>query len=342
MKCNLIKKFVATAAVALTGWAATANADTQLSVYTAFESDDLAAYKQAFEKQHPDIKINWIRDSTGVVTAKLLAEKDNPRADAVWGLAVTSVDFLKAKGVLLSNMPESASKLGDKFVDSGPNPTWFGTSGWVSAIIYNKVEGEKNSVPKPESWDDLIKPVYKGNLIMPHPASSGTGFMFVSAWLQSWGEEKGWAYMDKLHENMSRYTHSGSSPAVLTGRGENIVGLSFELRGSRLIEQGAPIEIIMPKEALGWEMNVFSAVAGTKKLDAVKMLAEWAASEEAMRIYGNKRAVIAMPKYGSKLTGVPADVTERIMKQDFAWAAANRERILKEWESRYGSKADPK
>ena len=61
-----------------------------------------------------------------------------------------------------------------------------------------------------------------------------------------------------------------------------------------------------------------------------------------MRIYGKKRAVIAMPKFGSKLTGVPADVTERIMKQDFAWAAANRERILKEWESRYGSKADPK
>ena len=46
---------------------------TELTVYTAYENDDLAAYKKAFEAANPDIVINWVRDSTGVVTAKLLA-----------------------------------------------------------------------------------------------------------------------------------------------------------------------------------------------------------------------------------------------------------------------------
>ena len=43
---------------------------------TAVEAEDLARYAEEFNKDHPDIKINWVRDSTGIVTAKLLAEKD--------------------------------------------------------------------------------------------------------------------------------------------------------------------------------------------------------------------------------------------------------------------------
>jgi iron(III) transport system substrate-binding protein len=48
-----------------------------LLVYTALEDDELAVYIPAFKKAHPDINLNIVRDSTGIVTAKLLAEKDN-------------------------------------------------------------------------------------------------------------------------------------------------------------------------------------------------------------------------------------------------------------------------
>jgi iron(III) transport system substrate-binding protein len=76
-------------------------AATELTVYTAYENDDLKAYKAAFEKDNPGIVINWVRDSTGVVTAKLIAEKENPRADVVWGLAVTSLLVLEDLDLLL-------------------------------------------------------------------------------------------------------------------------------------------------------------------------------------------------------------------------------------------------
>jgi iron(III) transport system substrate-binding protein len=44
---------------------------TQLLVYTALEVDQLKAYQDGFNKVHPDIDIKWVRDSTGVITAKL-------------------------------------------------------------------------------------------------------------------------------------------------------------------------------------------------------------------------------------------------------------------------------
>ena len=62
-------------------------AQTELTVYTAVEAEDLARYAAAFNEEHPDITINWVRDSTGIITAKLLAERDNPQADVIWGLA---------------------------------------------------------------------------------------------------------------------------------------------------------------------------------------------------------------------------------------------------------------
>jgi len=52
---------------------------TQLTVYTALETDQIKAYETGFNKQYPDIELKWVRDSTGVITAKLLAEKANPQ-----------------------------------------------------------------------------------------------------------------------------------------------------------------------------------------------------------------------------------------------------------------------
>lgn len=322
--------------------ATAAQAKTALTVYTAYENDDLTAYKEAFEKANPEVEINWVRDSTGVVTAKLIAERENPRADVVWGLAVTSLDILKSHDLLQAYAPANVEKIPAKFRDPVDPPFWFGNSAWICAIIYNEVEGKKTETPRPSTWKDLTDPAYRGQIVMPHPASSGTGFMYVSAWIQEFGEEEAWKFMDSLHENIARYTHSGSAPAVLAARGEHIIGLSFEIRGSRLKEQGAPIDIVLPKEALGWDMNAFGIIKGTKKLEAAQQLADWAASEEAMKIYGATRAIVAMPGMAKALPHMPADLGDRIMTQDFEWAAANRERILKQWEERYGSKADPR
>ena len=67
---------IAAAAIGLLGGKALA---AELTVYTAVEAEDLKKYAARFNEDYPDIKINWVRDSTGIVTAKLLAEKNNPK-----------------------------------------------------------------------------------------------------------------------------------------------------------------------------------------------------------------------------------------------------------------------
>ena len=322
--------------------ASAAVAKTTLTVYTAIEADDLKKYAARFNEDHPDIEIKWVRDSTGVVTAKLLAEKANPQADVIWGLAATSLLVLKPEGLLLPYAPKGLEKLDAQFRDGGNPPSWVGMDAWVAAICFNTVEGQKKGLPKPTSWKDLTKPVYKGQVVMPNPASSGTGFLDVSSWLQVFGEAEGWKYMDGLHENVGVYVHSGSKPCTMAGAGEYPIGISFEFRAARQKKQGAPLDIVFPSERSGWDMEATSIVKGTKNLEAAKTLVDWSVSEKAMKLYNEGYAVVAIKGMAKPIEFLPADMLEHMIKNDFQWAATNRSRILGEWERRYGAKSEPK
>ncbi len=313
-----------------------------LTVYTAVEAEDLKKYAARFNEDHPDIQIQWIRDSTGVITAKLLAEKDNPQADVIWGLAATSLLLFKSQGMLEPYAPKGLEKLDPKMRDKANPPSWVGMDAWVAALCVNTIELEKNNLPMPTSWADLTKPVYKGHVIMPNPNSSGTGFLDVSSWLQMMGEEGGWKYMDALHENISRYTHSGSAPCKLAASGETTIGVSFAFRGAKEMTKGAPVKVVVPKEGVGWDMEATAIVKGTKKLAAARTLVDWSISEKANRMYNEGYAVIGIQALAKPVDNFPADLISKMIDNDFEWAANNRARILAEWQKRYDSKSDPK
>ena len=336
------KKSFALAAFATMMMSSAAWAETELTVYTAIEAEDLKRYAETFNQDHPDIKLNFIRDSTGVVTAKLLAEKDNPQADVIWGLAATSLLVLKAEGMLEPYAPKGVELLKTEYVDKDNPPAWVGMDGWAASICYNTVEGEKLGLTAPKSWKDLTKPEYKGHVVMPNPASSGTGYLDVSSWIQLFGEKEGWAYMDGLHQNIATYTHSGSKPCKMAAAGETVIGISFEFRAAKSKAEGAPIDIIIPEEGIGWDMEASAIVAGTAKEEAAKTLIDWSVSKKANEMYNVGWAIVAMPGVAKPVPHLPANIEEKMIKNDFEWAANNRNAILDEWSKRYDSKSEPK
>ena len=317
-------------------------AKTDLLIYTAVEADELAKFKSAIEKAVPEVEVKWVRDSTGIITSKLLAEKDNPRADIVWGHAATSLVFLANQGYFQGYAPKGLDKLDKRYYDTkNKAPLWVGQRVYGAAVCYNTVEGKKKNLPVPASWNDLTKPVYKGSVIMPNPNSSGTGFLDVSSWLQMWGEDKGWKFMDALHNNISRYTHSGSAPCKLAASGETPIGVSFAYRVVKSMEEKAPLQLVLPSEGLGWEVEAFGIVRNTKKLALAKKVADWSVSAEAMKLYAPGYEAVAMPGIPNPTKALQG-IDAKFAKNDFGWAADNRTRILNEWAKRYDSKSDPK
>jgi len=336
------KTLTAAAAVGVFAAGPAAAQKTTLTVYTALETDQLKAYQEGFNKVNPDIEITWVRDSTGVITAKLLAEKAAPKADVIMGVAATSMAIFDKEGMLQPYAPAGLARIAPFYRDSKNPPAWVGMDVWGATICFNTVEAQKKNIPKPETWKDLTKPVYKGQIVMPHPASSGTGYFDVTAWLQIYGEAEGWKYMDGLHENIAQYMHSGSRPCAAAANGEYVVGISFEYRANREKAQGKPIDLVFPKEGLGWDLEAIGIYKGTKNLAAAQKLMDWAASDAAMALYAKNFAIVAVQALSQPLPNVPANYASLLAKNDFEWAATNRDKILAEWSKRYESKAAPK
>lgn len=312
-----------------------------LVVYTAAEADQLPAYEAAFKRVHPEIDLVWVRDSTGVITAKLLAEKKTPQADVVFALAASSLIQLDEANMLAPYAPKGVSGRDPRFDDKRYPPHWSGEALWSTAICVNTVEIAKRHVPMPETWEDLTKPVYRDMISMSDPGSSGTGLLTVAAWLQMWGDARGWDYMDRLDKNITQYVHSGSKPCKDAARGEVPIGISFDFRAAKTKDEGSPILIVIPHEGVGWDIESSAIIAGTKHRAEAEAFLDWAMSEEAMRVYAKSFAVVAVPKLAAPVQNLPSDLSSRLAKADLQWLARNRDRVIAGWTKRYASRKAP-
>jgi iron(III) transport system substrate-binding protein len=332
------------AAVALVGALTSAGQSRagELVVYSSIDPEEVAVYRDGFKKAHPDIDLQIQRSSTGTTTARIIAEKDNPKHDVIFRLANTSLILFSQMGVLYPYKPIGVEKLDPRFTDHRNDPPhWVGHDAYMAAICYNTVEAKKLGLPKPTSWQDFINPIYRNQLAAPNPKASGTGFINLATFWHLWGEDKAFAYMDQLNENMKFYLNSGSAPCVKAGSGEVPIAMSWDYRATKLINEGAPIEFLVMKEGMGWDLEgsaIMKAAETRGRLADAKTFIDWTISDDAMRLYNKTFAIIGRPDLAQAEKGRVANPMEVVVDYDFEKIAENRNRLIEKWISRYEGK----
>lgn len=313
-----------------------------ITIYTSLQKELLANYEAGFRKVHPEIKLAWIREATGVLHARLLAERANPRADVLFGVPVMNISVLDKLGMIEPYAPKGYEQLKAHFRDTQKPPHWTGMDMWVNVICFNTVEAKKRNIPAPTQWSDLAKPEYKGQLLLPSAAASQTGFLNVNTWVQMMGEQAAWQYMDKLHDNVAIYTNSSSTPCKLAATGEYVVGVSTDITAPGLKSKGAPIDIIIPQDKSPWEMEATAMMKGARQPDAVKAFIDWTVTKDANELYNRAMAIVAYPGVANIPPNFPPNSEQMMAKSDLVWAADNRDRLITEWSRRYESKSESK
>ncbi|UHC15944.1 extracellular solute-binding protein [Methylobacterium currus] len=311
---------------------------TRLVAYTALEPEQLDPIRRAIEAAVPEVEIAWQRASTGIVTDRVLAERAAPQADLLIGVAATSLLQFEAAGLLDPYRPAGVEALRPFFRDPTPPYSWTGMDAYLGVICFNVEVAGRERITRPSFWRDLLGPALKGRIVMPDPAASGTGYLLVAGWLQTFGEDAGWAYMDALHQNVAAYLPSGSSPCQDAAAGHAAAGLSLDMRAAAEKAAGAPIDIVVPVDGTGWEAEGFAVVAGRPHLALARRVADWAASREANALYARSYAIVAYPGVSSPGPLYPPHAEARMIRNDLDWMARNRPRILAEWRRRYGAK----
>ena len=316
-----------------------------LNIYTALEEEQVEDYLTEFKEQHPDVTINVTRESTGVITSRLLAEKDNPVADVVWGLSATSLLQLKQEGMLEPYAPEGVDRIQPQFKDTDETPSWVGIDAWETAWLVNKeVLAEHGITDIPTSYQDLLDPQYEGLIAMSNPASSGTGLLTVNGVLALYGDEEGWNYLDELDKNVAVYMHSGSQPASETAAGEYGIGVSFGYRCLQAEEEvGSDIcETVFPEEGSGWDMEANALIKKDTEKDIAKEFLDWAITDNIMTKYAQNYPIVATGVSDNIPEGYSENPMDQLMDNiDFNKAAENRESILDQWSERYDAKSAP-
>ena len=318
--------------ILLLGCSSKENNQNEIIVYTAMEENLIDEYIKEFNKEYPDIKLSVISSGTGDILAKLIAEKGNPQADVIW--ALSDLMILDDYKLLEPYTPKGIENVNEIFKDK--NKKWFGISAWMIAIGVNTEELKKLKIDKIDSYFSLLLPQLKEQILMANPASSGTGYLTVNTFINLFGEAEAWKYMDELHKNISNYTSSGNAPVQIIARGEKIVGFIPAYQGLKIKKEDKfPLEVIFPKEGLGWELEGNALVNKKNIKDGSKIFLDWTLSEKGMLLHSKNRGFVTIEKY-RKIEGYPSNTESYLKQRDFKKELINREEILKKWEKRYG------
>ncbi|QDE39108.1 ABC transporter substrate-binding protein [Luteibacter pinisoli] len=301
-----------------------------LTVYSALESDEIATYLAGAKQALPDVDVHVLRLSSGDLAARLLAESAEPRNDVVWGMAATDLLDPRIAALLQPVHTTAIDALPARF--RGNDGRWFAPTGYMAALCVNREALAEHGLPMPRTWRDLASPKYRGQLAMPDPASSGTGYMVLSSLSDAGRDAKGMQLMTDIAANIGQVTLSGSAPCKLARIGEFPIGISFAFSAMQSIHQGYPVTMVLPADGTGYELEGSALMKGAANVGDAKRFLDWTASPAAAALYRGYKEIVAAP--GSTPTdeqrraGLPANVVDHLPARDFEAAARERAALI--------------
>ena len=276
----------------------------KLVMYVSFHEDTAKGLAQLF-KEKTGAEVSFIRLPTGEATARLLAEKDNPKADIWVGGPSDAHELMKAKGVTEKYESPNLKLIPQEFRDK--DGFWSGVYIEALAIGVNQDRFDKEfkgKVEMPTKLEDLLNPAFKGEIITPDPKKSGTGYTFIASLVQDWGEEKAFDYLKKMRPNVAQYTPSGFTPAQKVGTGEYLICLNFLEDQTLVSSKGQKLHSTVYPNA-GWTVCAMSKIKNDKNSKVAKAFYDFVLTKEAGEIVTKTTSAISCNPEVQPPAGVP-------------------------------------
>lgn len=302
----------------------------EVVVYTSTDQAFSEPVLKEFEKQ-TGIKVHMVFDteetkSTGLMN-RLLAEKAHPRCDVFWSNDPLRVEILKQKGVLAPYFSPEAGHIPSRFKD--PEGYWTGFSGRIRVFLVNKNLLKKEEYP--QSLRDMLDPRYRGEFALANPLFGTTSF-HIAALFVAWGDEKARSFLEQLKENGLRLASSNGEVARWVALGKVKFGLVDNDDAFAMMEEGAPVEMVIPDQhgqGTLFMPNAVALIKGAPHPGAAQKLIDFLLSPTAERMLAEAtcRQIPLNPQVPPPQELPPLEKI-RLMQVDYAQVARKMEEIL--------------
>lgn len=310
----------------------------RLTIYSGLMQDHMIKAVDEFEKE-TGIKVDAVRMSSGEILGRISAEKENPKASVWFGGPADGFIQAKEMGLLEEYVSPNAADIADEFKD--PEGYWTGIYIGYLGFASNEVLLKERGIEAPQSWEDLLKPEFKGQIVTANPGSSGTAYTTLATLVQLFGEEEGLEYMRKLDEQIKTYTKSGTAPGRMAGQGEAIVGLTFLHDAIKYQEEGMKdIVISAPAEGTGYEIGAVGLIKGGPDQEEAKEFIDWCLTKEAQELgqtVGSYQFLTNPNASNPEQAKILEDT--KLIDYNFKWAGENRSDLVEKWNQRVNAEA---
>lgn len=306
---------VLAAALTLIAGGACAAPEGKLVLYTSQPNTDAQQTIDAFKAKYPKIDISYVRDGTPLILAKLRAEIEAgaPQADLLLIADGVTMEGLKKEGRLLAHEGADVSAYPTGIHDK--DKFWFSTKLITTGIVYNT-----KAPIKPASWQDLLKPETKGQIVLPSPLNSGAAMIHTVTVTSNLPE--GWGYYEKLKANNALASGGNGDVLKAVAGGEKLYGIIVDYMPIREKAKGAPVEFVFPKEGVSAVTEPVAIMKTTKNAEAARAFVDFVLSQDGQQLATRMGYVPAHPAVALP-AGYPSRGDIKLMGFDAAKALAN-------------------
>lgn len=273
--------------------------------------------------------------NSGQTVAQLVAEQDNPVADAAYYGVTFGIEATE-RGLTAPYQPEHWDAIPTDLKD--PEGHWFTIHSGTIAFVVNTEA--LDGAPVPQSWDDLLKPEYRSKIGVLDPTSAFVGYAAATAaniakggTLDNW--DPGIDYLAQLAQQDLIIPKQTATARVLAG--EIPIMLDYDFNGYRMrYQDNGPIEVVIPAEGSIILPYVVSLVANGPNPEAGQLFLDYLLSDEGQRAWAEGfvrpiRAEMMDPATEEKF--LPAEDYARTQAIDYQLMAEVQETFVERWNS---------
>jgi len=278
-----------------------------VTVITSFPKELTSAYKAAFEKANPDIKIEILNKSTVAGIAFVRETAAGQRPDVFWASAPDAFEVLKRDNLLVTapDVDNKAipAKIGNYPIND-PQGFYKGQALAGYGIMYNTRYLKANKLAAPKDWDDLLKRDWFGHVAMTAPSRSGTMHLTVETILQGEGWDAGWGKVLEMAGNSAQITERSFGVPDGINSGQFGAGPVIDFFGLAGKYSGFPVEFVYPALTSIVPANI-ALVAGGKNIAEAKKFVQFTLSQPGQELLLDPKIsrlpVLAYSSFGSKI-----------------------------------------